>query len=496
MPFISRESVSWTCAPLDKRFVYSHHMITIATSPAHLLQLLQPYLAIGEDGVIAVSDPEALRHSGAAILAWSAAFAPDPATIQAAQWLTRVSARKLGIYSASIAPLYAARARGMYEGLSVPALNLRTQVFSSARLALETADAMGGAAIIFELARSEQTYTFQRPADYATSVLAGAMASGWTGPVFIQGDHYQFVAKKYVVDPEGITAEIARACNLAVDAGYRNIDIDASTLVDLSHQEIRDQQAENVRRSAEMAAHIRAIEPSGVSISIGGEIGEVGTSNSTVDELRAYLDGFDASFLSLSPGAPGLSKVSVQTGTSHGGIPLPGGGVADVALDFDVLQRLGEVARSRGLAGAVQHGASTLPDELFHRFPEVGTAEVHLATGFQNLLLDHPAFPPDLRAEMIAWLKEHAADEAKPADTEEQFIYRTRKKALGPFKRQLWEVAHTPEILQIQRERFRTLFSQLGVAGSRKLIDQHLPPQQDPDPLPPAELLAARREVA
>ena len=81
--------------------------------------------------------------------------------------------------------------------------------------------------MILELARSEQTYTFQRPVDYATAVLAGAIAAGWQGPVFLQGDHYQFNAKKYAADPEAMTEEIRRACRLAIDAGYRNIDIDS-----------------------------------------------------------------------------------------------------------------------------------------------------------------------------------------------------------------------------------------------------------------------------
>ena len=43
------------------------------------------------------------------------------------------------------------------------------------------------------------------------------------------------------------------------------------------------------------------------------------------------------------------------------------------------------------------------PDELFHRFPQVGTVEIHLATGFQNALYDHPAFPPELLAEIGSW---------------------------------------------------------------------------------------------
>jgi len=47
--------------------------------------------------------------------------------------------------------------------------------------------------------------------DYVTSILAGAIAAGWSEPVFIQGDHYQFNAKKYAADPESMTEEIRRA---------------------------------------------------------------------------------------------------------------------------------------------------------------------------------------------------------------------------------------------------------------------------------------------
>ena len=248
--------------------------------------------------------------------------------------------------SASIQGLYEARARGEVSGFTVPAINLRAQTFDMARTVYETAAAADVGAVILELARSEQTYTFQRPIDYATSVLAGAVAAGWRGPVFIQGDHYQFNAKKYAADPEAMTEEIRRACRLAVDAGYRNIDIDSSTLVDLSQPDTDAEQRENYTRAAELTALIRTLETDGVTISVGGEIGEVGTQNSTVAELRAYLDGYRRELDARAPGAIGISKVSVQTGTSHGGVPLPGGGVADVKLDFEVLRELGEIARS------------------------------------------------------------------------------------------------------------------------------------------------------
>src|SRR3954470_16811399 len=374
------------------------------------------------------------------------------------------------------------------------AINLRAETLDMARTIFAAAQEADVGAVILELARSEQTYTFQRPIDYSTAILAGAIAAGWTNPVFIQGDHYQFNAKKYATDPEGMTEEIRRACRLAIDAGHRNIDIDSSALVDLSKATRDEQQHENYVRAAELTALIRSLETDGVTISVGGEIGEVGKENSNEEELEAYLDGYRRELDARAPGAAGISKVSVQTGTSHGGVPLPDGSVAEVKLDFEVLRRLGEVARSRGLAGAVQHGASTLPDELFHRFPSVETAEIHLATGFQNLLYEHPAFPADLLSEIDEWCMSNAADERKPGETDEQFLYKTRKKAIGPFKRQLWDLPQKDEILAAQHRKIAFLFTELGVNGSFAMVERYIHPVELHRPAPESlRTLAAAR---
>jgi fructose/tagatose bisphosphate aldolase len=441
-----------------------------------------------------VDDEPAFRADVIRDLAWTAAFADDGPVVELAQWLIHEAAQELGARTASIHELYMARARGEVNGFTVPALNLRAQVFDMARTAFETAAAGDVGAVILELARSEQTYTFQRPIDYSTAVLAGAIAAGWQAPVFIQGDHYQFNAKKYASDPEAVTEEIRRACRLAIDAGYRNIDIDSSTLVDLSKPNLDEQQRENYTRAAEMTALIRSLEPDGVTVSVGGEIGEVGKQNSTEGELRAYLEGYRRELDQRAAGATGLSKVSVQTGTSHGGVPLPAGGVAEVKLDFDVLGRLGEVARESGLAGAVQHGASTLPDELFHRFPAVETAEIHLATGFQNTLYEHPAFPADLHRAIHEWCFENTADERKDGQTDEQFVYTTRKKAIGPFKRELWDLSTKDEILAAQSRKMAFLFTELGVNGSIGMVDRYVHPVEIHRPVPEAlrESSAAR----
>ena len=448
----------------------------VASSPSELMRRLDGVVHL-EDGRVVVDHESRLRGDGIRDVAWTAAFSEDAATVEAAQWLVWELAQELGARSASIHELYMARARGEVHGFTVPAINLRAQTFDMARVIFETASRADVGAVILELARSEQTYTYQRPIDYSTACLAGAIAAGWQGPVFLQGDHYQFNAKKYVADPEPMTEEIRRACRLAIDAGYRNIDIDASTLVDLSRPSVDDQQRDNVERTAELTALIRRLQADGVTVSVGGEIGEVGKENSTEPELRSFLDGLRAELERLAPGAVGISKVSVQTGTSHGGVVLPDGSMAQVALDFDVHRRLGEVARTEyGLAGTVQHGASTLPDELFHRFPEVETAEIHLATGFQNALYESAAFPRELHEQIEQWCFANALDERKAGQTDQQFVYTTRKKALGPFKRQLWDLASKDEILAEQARKIGFLFHELRVIGSRAMVERFIHP--------------------
>ena len=87
---------------------------------------------------------------------------------------------------------------------------------------------------------------------------------------------------------------------------------------------------------------------------MGGEIGEVGKENSNEQELRAYLDNFNELLKKNHSGATTISKISIQTGTSHGGVPLPDGTVADVNLDFNTLEkRLKDRGISSNWPGAI-----------------------------------------------------------------------------------------------------------------------------------------------
>jgi fructose/tagatose bisphosphate aldolase len=263
----------------------------------------------------------------------------------------------------------------------------------------------------------------------------------------------------------------------AIAAGFYNIDIDTSTLVDLTKPTLDAQQRTNYEQAVELAQFIRGLQPEGINISLGGEIGEVGTENSTVEELRTYMDGFNSTLAKRAPGVEGLSKISVQSGTTHGGVVLPDGTIADVQIDFETLRLLSEVSRKEyGLAGAVQHGASTLPESAFGHFPGTETAEIHLATNFQTMLYDRN--PDALRTEIYQWLSENAKDERKPADSDEQFFYKTRKKALGPFKKRFWELDKETKshIAAAYDEKFEFLFTQLGISNTTEAVAKHIKP--------------------
>ncbi|HVB65606.1 MAG TPA: class II fructose-bisphosphate aldolase [Nitrolancea sp.] len=442
-----------------------------------LLTQLTPAAEL-RNGSLLLNDETAFRESVLDRLVYSAVFG-DNDVRTASRWIIWQAAQELGALPASIHDYYIAGGRDAWRDQTTPAINVRGIVYDTAQAIFRAARTNNAKQVIFEIARSEMGYTAQRPEEYATVVLAAAMRQGYRGPVFIQGDHFQINAKKYAGDPEGEVQGVKDLIREALTAGFYNIDIDSSTIVDLSQPTVPEQQRLNYERCAELTAYIRELEPQGVTVSVGGEIGEVGGKNSTVEDLDAFMLGYDHVLSAMDGNPVGISKISVQTGTSHGGVVLPDGSIADVKVDFDTLGELSRAARERyHLGGAVQHGASTLPEQAFDRFSEANACEVHLATGFQNIIYDSPSFPAELRDEIYAYLTEHHADERKSGMTDAQFYYTTRKRGFGPFKQRMWDMPEETRarISAELEERFNLIFQRLNVGNTADLVDEIVKP--------------------
>ena len=443
-------------------------------SVKEMTDAVKPAATVSTDRV-SVTNPAAMTGDLVDRLVWTAVFGSDAGLKGTARWIVRSLAAASGIRPASIHDLYLAMGREDAGGFTVPAINVRAMSYDTARAVIRAARKMNAGAFIFEIARSEIGYTEQRPHEYAAVVLGAALREGFTGPLFIQGDHVQTNAKKYNSPDKDKELEGLRTLiKEEIAAGFYNIDIDTSTLVDLDKPTLPEQQEVNVNLAADFTAFIRAHEPQGVTVSVGGEIGEVGGKNSTVEELRAYMDGFNIALRTRGAGLVGLSKISVQTGTAHGGFINADGTLRmDVKIDLKTLEELSRVARKEyGLGGAVQHGASTLPPDAFDAFPRAGACEIHLATNFQNMVYEHGQFPADLKSEMYAWVRENATEERKPKDTEEQFLYKARKKAIGPFKPKMWELGEEARraIGQSLEEQFTFLMTKLEIGDTASVV--------------------------
>lgn len=457
-------------------------MAQVYDSVAGLMRAVNSSVKVSGDGVT-VSDHTAVRGELMDTLAWSVAFGEN-GVAEAARYLIRAIGLEIGVFPASIHDYYMAAGSGAITHSTVPACNIRGMVYDCARAASRAAASINAKAVIFEIARSELGYTGQGPAEYAAQVIAAHIREGYTGPVFVQGDHVQANAKAYGANADKEITAMHTLIEDQIAAGFYNIDIDTSTLVDLSKPTLAEQQTLNYELCAQFTEYIRQHEPPGITVSVGGEIGEVGGQNSTVEDLDAFMEGY---VKALPAGTTGISKISVQTGTSHGGVVLPDGTIKEVSVDFKTLAALSEVARTKyHIGGAVQHGASTLPKEAFNEFAKANAVEVHLATGFQNLIFDHPALPAEIKETVYTWLRENRQEERKPGMTDEQFYYTTRKRGFGaPAIKKLWwnmnEAAKAVIMSDLQKE-FRLIFDLLGVSNTAAKIDEYVKPVKTPLP--------------
>jgi len=427
-----------------------------------------------ENNSCTIVDAHILRNDVIDRLVWNSTFNKNSGIKSIARWIIWEASQELKCRSSSIHDLYMARVENNWKDMTVPAINVRFMSYDFARTIFKMLKKHDASTCLFEIAKSEMQYTDQKPAEYVSCILGAAIREGWTYPVFIQGDHFQTNAKKFNADPNAEITVLKNLITESIAAGFYNIDIDTSTLVDMSKNGVDEQQRLNYEIASVLTEHIRNCEPKGITVSIGGEIGEVGGHNSTPEELTSFINGYNKS---IKNGMTGISKISIQTGTSHGGIPLPDGSIAKVAIDFDVIDELGEMARREfGIGGVVQHGASTLPDSAFDNFPKHQAIEVHLATGFQNTVMDSTAFPSQLKDEMYKWLDTNCQADKKDGMTQEQFYYKARKRAIGQFKREMWSFTDNTKsaLMGDIAQKLDMLFTKLGISGKKDIVDKFI----------------------
>lgn len=441
-------------------------MEILYTSVTDLNQRLSTSLSFSP--LLSIINQQQLRKEDIDIIIYNAQFSPDDQVRTYSRSLIYQLSTLCQIVPSSMQTIYHAFATKELVNFTTPALNIRTLTYDTARLVFRLMIAKQIGAVVFEISPTEMAYTNQSPEEYAVSVLAAAIKEGYQGSVFLQGDHFQFDKDAFALDQTAETQRLKTLIATAIDAKFYNIDIDASTLVDLTKPVLADQQFLNARMTAFLSEYIRSLQPKNQTISIGAEIGHIGDKNSTSDDLKAFMNHYQKLITQ-----EGISKVSVQTGSKHGGTLLPDGSLKPVVLDFSILRDISALARNEyHFGGAVQHGASTLPDSDFDTFVKNQTLEVHIATGLQNIVYEN--LPENIAKELAAWTL--AQKPTMSTDTDEQFIYKTRKKALGQFEKQLWDIDdnHKEKIIKKLEEHLLVIFEKLKIFNTTGAIKKYV----------------------
>lgn len=370
---------------------------------------------------------------------------------------------------------YQKKKNGEYEFFTVPAINSRMITLHTVRSAVKVAENLKLPHLIFELALSEMGYTGQDKQEYVALVKSAYISLGIKDKtIYLQADHYQLDPKKY---EENSIVEIERIKNLiqkAVEAGVYNIDIDTSKFETIDNNKTdKENQFLNAKLTADLLYFVRNLEKEmnlGLTISIGGEVGEVGGGNTKYPQVNAYLEVLKEELEKkeeVNNSIKGLDKVSINVGSAHGGVLGPDGKPLEIVpLDFqahhDVYMKAVDPISKQKKVLSVQHGASTLPKNYFPLFPAMHVAEVHLATGFQNIVWEVlKKEDKKLFKKMTKMVKEKFADKISKYETKEIGFAKENKRLTEFVKKELLLSKALPKIELALEIEFANLFYSL-----------------------------------
>jgi len=133
---------------------------------------------------------------------------------------------------------------------------------------------------------------------------------------------------------------------------------------------------------------------------------------------------------------------------------------------------------------AVQHGASTLPNEAFDRFPATtSTAEIHLATDSRIIVYDSPNFPPDLHERIYDYPEPGGGFERKEGIRKSSSSTKPGRRGSGPSNGRCGDLPQGgpcgPGRLSWRRSS-PSLFRKLNVGNTLEVVNRFVTPVDVP----------------
>ncbi len=286
--------------------------------------------------------------------------------------------------------------------------------------------------VIMEIARSESDlsggYTGMTPQDYGDEIRKAAKEAEWDMYV-LHADHIS-IKKGDRDDMEG-TKKLIEA---QIDAGYTSFAIDASHLFNLKGGNLKEELADNIRCTTEIAKFIEErVGKSDFGLEV--EVGEIGKKDAT-GMVRTTPDEAVTFLTSLKENGVSPNLLAIANGSAHGNtLDANGKIVPQVSIDIPQTRAVADAIKKAGLEVAIaQHGITGTPRELIAKhFPKGDILKGNVGTHWQNIFFDViKIYDNDLYNEIRKW----TIEKYKPKDPtrpDEVIFQKNCKNAFKPF---------------------------------------------------------------
>jgi fructose-bisphosphate aldolase class II len=295
------------------------------------------------------------------------------------------------------------------------------------------------AAVILELAKSESDlkggYTGLTPKLFSEKMRAAAEEVGfdiWA----LHADH--------ITIKKGTREEIEdtkKLIDAQIEAGYTSFAIDASHLFNFEGGDLREELAQNIDITTELAKHIEQ-RMKGREYGLEVEVGEIGREDEHGRVLTRPEEA--VTFIkALNENDVYPQVLAIANGSAHGNVYDERGNlIPQVSIDIPQTKAVAKALRENNLKVRIaQHGITGTPLELINtQFPKGDIIKGNVGTHWQNLVWDIiKVFEPDLYGRIRQWTLDNYREKA-PDKKDDQLFGTYSKNAIKVFFDEIYAV--------------------------------------------------------
>jgi fructose-bisphosphate aldolase class II len=326
-------------------------------------------------------------------------------------------------------------------------------------------------AVFMELARSESDltggYTGLKPQDFSDrmrNVAEAVQCDVWA----LHADHIS-IKKGDAKEIQG-TKDLIDA---QIKAGYTSFAIDASHLFNFEGKTVREELAENIRVTTDLAHHIKSrMDEQEFGLEV--EVGEIGRKDGQGLVLTRPEEAVEF-IRALNENGVSPNVLAIANGSSHGHAYDANGNVVEqLSIDINQTKAIAKAMRDAKMkVGIAQHGITGTPRDLINlHFPKGDIIKGNVGTFWQDVVFSvFKVYEPALYKDIQNWTLDKYRP-LNPGKQDRQIFDGNCKFAIKEFFRDIYAVDRETEraIQAMAYAESLVFFRAFGSYGTASLI--------------------------